>query len=105
MAPKRANAAAPVAAPASTVATPSPPAAKATKSGQTWDQVVLNLVNYYNDSTPQRTKLLDVFMVFLVTVGALQFVYCVLAGNYVRGHPLRSSKGRLPTCSSPLLTS
>ncbi len=89
MAPKRSNAAAPVAVPASAVATP-PPAAKASasKSGQTWDQVVLNLVNYYNDSTPQRTKLLDVFMVFLVTVGALQFVYCVLAGNYVRGYTL-----------------
>ena len=33
--------------------------------------------------TPQRTKLIDVFMVFLMVVGALQFVYCVIAGNYV----------------------
>ncbi len=49
---------------------------------QSWQQVVLNLGNYYNDKTPQRTKLLDAFMFFLVVVGGLQFVYCVLAGNY-----------------------
>lgn len=28
-------------------------------------------------------KLIDVFMAFLVGVGGLQFVYCVLVGNYV----------------------
>lgn len=28
-------------------------------------------------------KLIDVFMAFLVVVGGVQFVYCVLAGNYV----------------------
>lgn len=27
--------------------------------------------------------LLDTFMVWLVVVGGIQFVYCVLAGNYV----------------------
>ncbi|KAL2178853.1 DAD/Ost2, partial [Thermothelomyces heterothallicus CBS 202.75] len=36
----------------------------------------------YLDTTPQRTRLLDAFMAFLVAVGALQFLYCVLAGNY-----------------------
>ncbi|KAK6541198.1 oligosaccharyltransferase complex subunit epsilon [Orbilia ellipsospora] len=36
----------------------------------------------YIKETPQRTKLIDVFMVFLVAVGAVQFLYCVLAGNY-----------------------
>lgn len=39
--------------------------------------------NYLN-RTPQRVKLIDAFMAFLVIVGGLQFVYCVLAGNYVR---------------------
>ena len=34
-------------------------------------------------NTPQRIKLIDVFMAFLVVVGGVQFVYCVLAGNYV----------------------
>jgi hypothetical protein len=43
-----------------------------------------NVVAHYLDTTPQRTRLLDAFMAFLVAVGALQFVYCVLAGNYVR---------------------
>ncbi len=27
--------------------------------------------------------LLDAFMAWLVVVGAVQFLYCVLAGNYV----------------------
>ncbi|KAF3927381.1 hypothetical protein ABW21_db0204701 [Orbilia brochopaga] len=36
----------------------------------------------YQSDTPQRTKLIDVFMVFLVAVGVVQFAYCVLAGNY-----------------------
>ncbi|KAM7184905.1 DAD family domain containing protein [Rhypophila sp. PSN 637] len=49
---------------------------------QSWDQVVVNIANYYSKNTPQRTKLLDAFMAFLVAVGALQFLYCVLAGNY-----------------------
>lgn len=33
--------------------------------------------------TPQRVKLIDAFMAFLVVVGGLQFVYCVVVGNYV----------------------
>jgi oligosaccharyltransferase complex subunit epsilon len=51
---------------------------------QAWDRIVGNVLAHYLDTTPQRTKLLDAFMAFLVAVGALQFVYCVLAGNYVR---------------------
>lgn len=57
------------------------PSALATKEG--WKQVIYNVWNHYVKTTPQRTKLLDLFMLFLVVVGALQFVYCVLAGNYV----------------------
>ncbi|KAF4782049.1 DAD family protein [Colletotrichum scovillei] len=59
---------------------------KSTGSGsgaQNWDQVLANIYNHYVKSTPQRTKLIDVFMAFLVVVGALQFLYCVVAGNYV----------------------
>lgn len=33
--------------------------------------------------TPQRAKLVDAFMAFLVAVGGLQFLYVVLVGNYV----------------------
>ncbi|KAL8748265.1 MAG: hypothetical protein Q9199_008223, partial [Rusavskia elegans] len=47
-------------------------------------QVILQqLWSSYQRRTPQRVKLIDVFMGFLVVVGALQFVYCVLVGNYV----------------------
>ena len=42
---------------------------------KTWDN--------YATSTPQRTKLVDAFMGFLVVVGGLQFLYCVIVGNYV----------------------
>ncbi|OLN88804.1 Dolichyl-diphosphooligosaccharide-protein glycosyltransferase subunit DAD1 [Colletotrichum chlorophyti] len=49
---------------------------------QNWDRVLANIYNHYLTNTPQRTKLIDVFMAFLVVVGALQFLYCVLAGNY-----------------------
>jgi oligosaccharyltransferase complex subunit epsilon len=37
----------------------------------------------YLDSTPQRVKLVDTFMAFLVVVAAFQFLYCVIVGNFV----------------------
>ncbi|KAG7005977.1 aromatic amino acid aminotransferase C56E4.03 [Physcia stellaris] len=47
-------------------------------------QEILNdLWRNYLKETPQRVKLIDVFMGFLVTVGVLQFVYAVVGGNYV----------------------
>lgn len=49
-----------------------------------WDKVLLNIYDHYMTQTPQRTKLLDAFLGFLAVVGALQFLYCILAGNYVR---------------------
>ncbi|KAF6810332.1 DAD family protein [Colletotrichum sojae] len=54
----------------------------ASGGAQNWDKVLGNIYNHYLTNTPQRTKLIDVFMAFLVVVGALQFLYCVLAGNY-----------------------
>ncbi|KAI4247782.1 MAG: hypothetical protein L6R40_001368 [Gallowayella cf. fulva] len=56
-----------------------------TSSSQTSNnpQIILQqLWSNYQKRTPQRVKLIDVFMGFLVVVGALQFVYCVLVGNY-----------------------
>src|SRR5205809_4879762 len=44
---------------------------------------LIDVWNKYTENTPQRVKLIDFFMAFLVVVGVLQFVYCVLAGNYV----------------------
>jgi hypothetical protein len=53
-------------------------------ANQSPQDIALGIWKSYLDTTPQRTKLIDVFMAFLVVVGALQFMYCVLVGNYVR---------------------
>lgn len=42
-----------------------------------------NIWNRYVEDTPQRVKLVDAFMAFLVALGVVQFAYCVVAGNYV----------------------
>ncbi|KAI9806946.1 MAG: oligosaccharyltransferase complex subunit epsilon [Piccolia ochrophora] len=44
--------------------------------------ILNNLVDAYNNHTPTRVKLIDVFLGFLVVVGVIQFAYCCLAGNY-----------------------
>ncbi|OTA69393.1 defender against death DAD protein [Hypoxylon sp. EC38] len=88
MAPKKSAAAASAASPSAPATTTAPTAststvAKTSASGpQSIDQVARNIVEHYQKTTPQRTKLIDVFMAFLVVVGGLQFAYCVLAGNY-----------------------
>ncbi|RYP67328.1 hypothetical protein DL769_005807 [Monosporascus sp. CRB-8-3] len=98
MAPKK-SAAQPVVPPPATTATnnaawPSADTAAATpaaKSGSAKaseprsrgvDQTVRSIVRHYQKTTPQRTKLLDAFMAFLAAVGALQFAYCILMGNF-----------------------
>lgn len=90
MAPKRnAREQTPSAAPTTqTSSTPPVPAipTKASlkaKDNQSPQEVALGIWQNYLDTTPQRTKLIDVFMGFLIVVGVLQFVYCVIAGNYV----------------------
>ncbi|BCS23875.1 putative oligosaccharyl transferase subunit Dad1 [Aspergillus puulaauensis] len=44
--------------------------------------IAIHVWQQYITTTPQRTMLLDAFMAFLILVGAVQFAYCVLAGNY-----------------------
>nr|OQO00549.1 hypothetical protein B0A51_17199 [Rachicladosporium sp. CCFEE 5018] len=66
-------------APSSTSTSPSVSPVKNTSDAQ---QIAIGVWNNYVDRTPQRTKLLDSFLLFLVTVGVLQFVYCVIAGNF-----------------------
>jgi len=95
MAPKQRNTrdatpsttATPQAGPSIAAAAPPQPRVVSTKpsstQAQNWDQVLANIYDHYLKTTPQRTKLIDSFMAFLVVVGALQFLYCVLAGNYV----------------------
>ncbi|KAF5860285.1 oligosaccharyltransferase complex subunit epsilon [Aspergillus alliaceus] len=66
-----------------------PPSTKSLSSGPktlTTNASVVDIANHvwqqYLATTPQRTLLLDAFMAFLVLVGGIQFVYCVVAGNY-----------------------
>ncbi|KAH8910883.1 defender against death DAD protein [Coniochaeta sp. PMI_546] len=66
--------------PASAAVTKQHKVSLATKDS--WAQVVGNVWTHYLKTTPQRTKLIDAFMAFLAVVGALQFLYCILAGNY-----------------------
>ncbi|RDA87327.1 hypothetical protein CP532_2641 [Ophiocordyceps camponoti-leonardi (nom. inval.)] len=64
--------------------TKQPSASSSARSGAAanWDAVLRNLQQHYVKETPQRTKLIDVFLAYLVFVGAVQFFYCVVAGNY-----------------------
>lgn len=48
-----------------------------------WDKVVSDVVSHYVKTTPQRTKLIDMFMAYIAVVGALQFLYCLIAGEFV----------------------
>ncbi|KAF2772128.1 defender against death DAD protein [Teratosphaeria nubilosa] len=52
------------------------------RNAQDAQRIALGVWNNYVTKTPQRVKLLDAFMGFLIVVGVLQFVYCVVAGNY-----------------------
>ncbi|KAF3043290.1 oligosaccharyltransferase complex subunit epsilon [Didymella keratinophila] len=52
------------------------------KSSNDAQDILQGVWNRYVEKTPQRTKLLDSFMLFLVVVGALQFLYVVLVGNF-----------------------
>ncbi|TVY45268.1 Dolichyl-diphosphooligosaccharide--protein glycosyltransferase subunit, partial [Lachnellula subtilissima] len=61
---------------------PSVPITSKKAGNQSPQEIALGIWENYLDKTPQRTKLIDVFMSFLVVVGVLQFVYCVIAGNY-----------------------
>jgi len=45
--------------------------------------VLFGLWDGYLKDTPQRVKLVDCFLAFLVVVGGLQFVYAVVGGSFV----------------------
>ncbi|KAL2433273.1 hypothetical protein ABEF95_003195 [Exophiala dermatitidis] len=71
----------------SIIATPSTTAAKpvsqsSLSSRSSAQEIIVHVWNRYLQDTPSRTMLLDVFMAFLVVIGGVQFLYCVVAGNY-----------------------
>ncbi|MCJ1426515.1 oligosaccharyltransferase complex subunit epsilon, partial [Sticta canariensis] len=63
-------------------ATTSKPAISKGINATSPQDILADMWRNYNSTTPQRVKLIDTFMGFLVLVGVLQFVYCVVAGNY-----------------------
>ena len=71
------------------------------RNTQDAQQIIQSIWNNYLDRTPQRVKLLDTFMAFLMAVGALQFVYCVIGGNYVRITHLLCFSVNVPEKSYP----
>ncbi|OCT44573.1 Dolichyl-diphosphooligosaccharide--protein glycosyltransferase subunit dad-1 [Cladophialophora carrionii] len=54
-------------------------------------EIIVHVWNRYLQDTPSRTMLLDAFMAWLVVVGAVQFLYCILAGNYTSERPPTSA--------------
>ncbi|RAO71253.1 uncharacterized protein BHQ10_007265 [Talaromyces amestolkiae] len=96
MAPKRQQATSPSAAaistpsttttgtstPTTTISSSTTTAAVALSPKASVAEITQHILNRYFAQTPQRTFLLDAFMVYLVLVGGIQFVYCVVAGNY-----------------------
>lgn len=89
MAPKRRTPASSGPATSSSQGTPaiSSAGSKGTKSvasNSSSKEIVEVLWARYLSETPQRILLLDGFMAYLVILGVLQFVYCVISGNYVR---------------------
>lgn len=65
------------------------------RNAQDLQNIGLGVWNKYVDQTPQRVKLLDAFLIFLMAVGVLQFVYCVIAGNFVSTHNIFGRTGSL----------
>jgi len=63
--------------------TPTKPSSSVNTQSNNAQDVLLGLWNSYLKDTPQRVKLVDCFMAFLVVVGVLQFVYAVVGGSYV----------------------
>lgn len=61
------------------------PAKKSSSSSQNAEWTSATFVSNYVKTTPQRTKLIDLFMAYLMVVGAIQFLYCFV-GSYVRGY-------------------
>ena len=67
-------------------AAPTPVKKKPQSSGTSLDPVQLatNLWDHYVTKTPQRTKLIDIFLLFLAVLGGVQLLYLILGGTYVR---------------------
>eukprot|EP01112_Ceratiomyxa_fruticulosa_P005461 TRINITY_DN1608_c0_g1_i1.p1 TRINITY_DN1608_c0_g1~~TRINITY_DN1608_c0_g1_i1.p1 ORF type:complete len:113 (+),score=25.20 TRINITY_DN1608_c0_g1_i1:278-616(+) len=45
-------------------------------------KLVGGLVESYKSSTPQRIKIIDVFLLYILLTGAVQFAYCLLITTF-----------------------
>ena len=52
------------------------------KTDYSYTAIAKDAWNEYARDTPRRLKSIDVFLVFLIYVGVVQFLYCALVGNY-----------------------
>ncbi|KAJ5084665.1 hypothetical protein NUU61_009244 [Penicillium alfredii] len=84
--PSKRHAASTTSAPAASTPTSTPKSLSSgpatLKTNASAAEIAQHVWQQYLTTTPQRTLLLDAFMFFLVLVGGLQFLYCILAGNY-----------------------
>ena len=80
MAPKRHAA---TSSPAPTTTKPLSSGPATLKANANAIEIAQYVLQQYLASTPQRTMLLDAFMGFLAVIAVVQFLYCVLGGNFV----------------------
>jgi len=43
---------------------------------------IASLYHGYSLDTPQRLKVIDIYLLYILLTGAFQFVYCVLVGTF-----------------------
>lgn len=51
-------------------------------SGDSIASVLKDLWRRYHDDTPQRLKLIDAYLAYVMMTGIVQFVYCCLVGTF-----------------------
>ncbi|CAE6509923.1 unnamed protein product [Rhizoctonia solani] len=61
---------------------PPPKIASAQAGTVSTSNAVQQLLKAYQNDTPERLKLIDAFLVFIMISGIIQFLYCVLVTNY-----------------------
>lgn len=45
-------------------------------------EAIPQFVSAYRKATPQRLKLIDLFLTYIVLTGVIQFVYCAIVGTF-----------------------
>ncbi|KAH7344876.1 DAD/Ost2 [Rhizoctonia solani] len=61
---------------------PPPKIANAQAGNVSTSNAVHQLWKAYQNDTPDRLKLIDAFLVFIMISGIIQFLYCILVTNY-----------------------